>query len=119
MIYNRRAANCNRQLLMQTNARPASAAKTALALLLGINLFNYIDRYVLAAVEPSIRAAFFAPNDPNAMAITGTLAPAFLITYMLSAPVLGFLADRISRWLIVGVCAIFWSFATAASGFAL
>jgi len=96
-----------------------SGARTALALLLGINLFNYIDRFVLAAVEPSIRAAFFAPGDPNAMAITGTLAPAFLITYMLSAPVLGFLADRISRWLIVGVCAIFWSFATAASGFAL
>lgn len=96
-----------------------SGARTALALLLGINLFNYIDRFVLAAVEPSIRAAFFAPGDPNAMAITGTLAPAFLITYMLSAPVLGFLADRVSRWLIVGVCAIFWSFATAASGFAL
>jgi MFS family permease len=95
-----------------------SGARTALALLLGINLFNYIDRYVLAAVEPSIRATFFAPSDPNAMVMTGTLAPAFLITYMLSAPVLGFLADRISRWLIVGVCAILWSFATAASGFA-
>ena len=46
-------------------------AKTALALLLAINLFNYIDRQVLAAVEPEIRDAFFSPNDPNAMAITG------------------------------------------------
>src|SRR5436190_19327259 len=101
---------------METKAK--SSAQTALALLLGINLFNYIDRYILAAVEPSIRAAFFLPGDPNAMAITGTLAPAFLITYMLSAPVLGFLADRFSRWLIVGVCVILWSFATAASGFA-
>lgn len=100
----------------ETRANPG--ARSALTLLLGINLFNYIDRQILAAVEPNIRAAFFAPGDPNAMALTGTLAPAFLVTYMLSAPVLGFLADRFSRWVIVGVCAILWSFATAASGFA-
>jgi MFS family permease len=105
---------------MRTNDSAANpGARTALALLLGINLFNYIDRFVLAAVEPNIRAAFFAPGDPNAMAMTGTLAPAFLVTYMLSAPILGFLADRFSRWVIVGVCVILWSFATAASGFAV
>src|SRR5437764_3481059 len=98
---------------------PNPAARTALALLLGINLFNYIDRFVLAAVEPNIRAAFFAPGDPNAMTMTGLLAPAFLFTYMLSAPILGFLSDRFSRWIIVGVCVILWSFATAASGFAV
>ena len=97
---------------------PNPGARTALALLLGINLFNYIDRFVLAAVEPNIRAAFFAPGDPNAMTMTGLLAPAFLFTYMLSAPILGFLSDRFSRWLIVGICVILWSFATAASGFA-
>ena len=98
---------------------PNPAARTALALLLGINLFNYIDRFVLAAVEPNIRAAFFAPGDPNAMTMTGLLAPAFLFTYMLSAPILGFLSDRFSRWIIVGVCVILWSFATVASGFAV
>ncbi len=100
----------------ESKANPG--ARTALALLLGINLFNYIDRFVLAAVEPNIRAAFFAADDPNAMAMTGFLATAFLVTYMLSAPVLGFLADRFSRWIIVGVCVILWSFATAASGLA-
>jgi MFS family permease len=99
-------------------SQPKSAARTALALLLGVNLFNYIDRFVLAAVEPNIRATFFPAGDPNAMLSTGTLAPAFLITYMLSAPILGFLADRFSRWTIVGVCVILWSFSTAASGFA-
>jgi MFS family permease len=93
-------------------------ARSALALLLGINLFNYIDRWVLAAVEPNIRATFFAATDPNAMAKTGLLAPAFLFTYMCAAPILGFLADRFSRWLIVGVCVILWSLATAASGLA-
>jgi len=104
---------------MTSSASKANpGAQTALALLLGINLFNYIDRFVLAAVEPNIRAAFFAPGDPDAMWRTGTLAPAFLVTYMCAAPVLGFLADRFSRWLIVGICVILWSFATAASGFA-
>jgi MFS family permease len=97
---------------------PRLGAKSALILLLAINLCNYIDRYVLAAVEPSIRAAFFAADDPNAMGMTGMLAPAFLITYMLSAPALGWMADRFSRWLIVGVCVIFWSLATAAGGLA-
>lgn len=95
-----------------------SGARLALGLLVAINLFNYIDRFVLAAVEPNIRAAFFAPGDPGAMWKTGLLAPAFLFTYMISAPLLGFLADRFSRWLVVGACVILWSFATAASGFA-
>jgi MFS family permease len=103
----------------RSDANPKSGSWTALFLLLGINLFNYIDRYVLAAVEPNIRETFFAKGDPNAMALSGTLASAFLITYMLSAPVLGFLADRFSRWVIVGVCVILWSLATAAGGFAL
>ena len=101
-----------------SETRENPGARTALALLLGINLFNYIDRQILSAVEPNIRASFFAPGDPNAMVMTGLLAPAFLVTYMLSAPVLGFLADRFSRWIIVGVCVILWSLATAASGFA-
>jgi MFS family permease len=100
------------------DSQAKTGARVALGLLLGINLFNYIDRFVLAAVEPNIRAAFFAADDVNAMAKTGGLAPAFLLTYMFSAPILGFLADRFSRWTIVGVCVILWSIATAASGLA-
>ena len=49
--------------------------------------------------------------------MTGTLAPAFLVTYMIAAPALGWLADRFSRWIVVGVCVILWSLATAAGGF--
>src|SRR5262249_62069109 len=108
MIYNRRTANCNRQLFMQTRARSSSAAKTALLLLLGINLFNYIDRYVLAAVEPEIQAHFFAPDDPNAHALTGLLGTAFLVSYMISAPIFGWLADRMLLWLVIGTGVILW-----------
>ena len=77
---------------MENSSRSSSGAKIALGLLLTINLFNYIDRQVLAAVEPEIRSSFFAPGDVNAMTKTGLLGTAFLVTYMLSAPVLGFLA---------------------------
>ena len=95
-----------------------SVARSALLLLLGINLFNYIDRQMLAAVEPNIRATFFAPNDPHAMRDMGFLASAFLVTYMISAPVLGFLADRLSRWVIIGVAVILWSLAIGGAGLA-
>ena len=102
----------------QKNSAPLPGAWSALVLLLTINLFNYIDRQVLAAVEPEIRATFFAPNDINAMAKTGSLATAFLFIYMFSAPLLGWLADRMSRWLLIGVSVILWSLASGASGLA-
>src|SRR5437763_5302069 len=37
---------------------------------------------------------------------------------MISAPILGFLADRISRWIIVGSAVILWSLASGGSGLA-
>jgi MFS family permease len=103
---------------MQSNARPAPGSRSALILLLAINLFNYIDRYVLAGVEPEIRTHFFRPDDPNAHALVGLLGTAFLVSYMVSAPIFGWLADRMSRWLIIGVSVILWSAATAMSGLA-
>ncbi len=93
-------------------------AYSALGLLLAINLFNYLDRFILAAVEPNIRAAFFAPGDPDAMAKTGSLATAFLVSYMIAAPVFGWFADRFSRWWLIGGAVALWSFASGASGLA-
>src|SRR5687768_8672144 len=93
-------------------------ARSSLVLLLLINLFNYIDRYVLAAVEPKIREEFFAPDDPNALAKMGSLATAFMVSYMVAAPVFGWLADRMSRWLLVGIGVILWSLASGGSGLA-
>jgi MFS family permease len=52
------------------------------------------------------------------MTKTGLLGDAFFVTYMISAPILGLLADRISRWLIVGGAVILWSLASGASGLA-
>jgi MFS transporter, Spinster family, sphingosine-1-phosphate transporter len=112
-------AICNRQLAVEGGMKKSiSGANGALLLLLGINLFNYIDRQILAALEPDIRASFFAPDDVNAMTKTGLLGDAFFVTYMISAPILGLLADRFSRWIIVGSAVILWSLASGGSGLA-
>lgn len=89
----------------------------ALALLIGINLVNYIDRYMLSAVLTNIRVEFFG-DDPIGFARVGWLSPAFLVTYLAMSPVFGFLADRVSRWAVIGVGVIFWSVASGASGLA-
>lgn len=103
-----------------SNTTPAPAARgaaLALALLLGINLFNYIDRQVLSAVLPRIEAAF-VPDDPNGKAKMGALTFAFMVTYMLLSPVFGWLGDRYSRWKLMGVGVILWSLASGLSGLA-
>lgn len=100
-----------------TDSTRSSGARRTLALLLSLNLLCYIDRYILAAVEPQIRESFFA-NDPNALAKTGSLATAFLFSYMILAPIFGFLADRMSRWVIIAFGVAVWSLATAGSGWA-
>src|SRR5260370_21703680 len=96
---------------------PLPGARTALLLLLAINLFNYIDRQVLAAVEPEIRRELLPDlSEKGARFWMGLLSSAFLVTYMLTAPLFGWLADRTSRWLIVGLGVVIWSLASGASG---
>jgi MFS family permease len=101
---------------------PLAGARGALALLLCINLFNYVDRQVLAALEPRIQEALFpraAANDPRALTLMGSLSTAFIVSYMVMAPVFGWLADRMSRWLLVGVSVLLWSLASGGSGLAM
>ena len=87
---------------------PLAGARTALALLLIINLFNYIDRQVLAAVEPEIRQELFPDDIDRGKDWTGWLSTAFLLSYMIISPIFGFLADRTSRWRLVGIGVILW-----------
>jgi MFS family permease len=100
-------------------ASAAPGAGYALALLIAINLFNYIDRQVLAAVEPEIRATLLAPGDPNAQGKMGLLSSAFLLSYMGAAPLFGWLAGRYARWLLIAIGVLLWTVASGASGLAL
>ena len=95
---------------------PARGANWSLALLLAINLFNYVDRQVLSAVESKIEV------DPRFHGVTqakmGLAATAFLISYMVIAPIFGWLADRMSRWVLVAVGVGVWSLASGGTGLA-
>jgi len=90
----------------------------SLVLLLSINLINYIDRYILAAVEPLIRKDLLSADDKDAKFWMGTLSTAFLITYMVTAPLFGYLGDRTRRWTVVGIGVLLWTLATGACGLA-
>jgi MFS family permease len=97
-----------------TNNKPSAAySRYALALLLAVNLLNYIDRQVLYAVFPLIKADF-ALSDTA----LGFLGSAFMICYMCSAPFLGWLGDRGNRIRLASAGVAVWSLATVLSGVA-
>ena len=94
------------------------SGKAPLALLLAINLLNYVDRQVLAAVEPSISKDFFPARSATADLWIGLPPSAFMASYILAAPFFGWLADRTGRWTIVGASVLVWSLASGGSGLA-
>jgi MFS family permease len=89
------------------------AATYALVVLTGINLFNYLDRWVLSAVlEPIGRSLHLSDTQ------LGSLAMGFIIVYMVTSPVFGTLGDRRKRPPLVALGVAIWSVATAMAGFA-
>ncbi len=90
-----------------TSNQPRLYPLATVALLTGLNLFNYIDRYVLFAVQPLIQAEFHRSDTEM-----GLLTTAFLICYMIAAPLIGLVADRVPRKWIIAAGAIVWSAAT-------
>jgi predicted MFS family arabinose efflux permease len=87
---------------------------TVLAILFFINFLNYTDRYILSAVLGPVSGDLGLSFKQQ-----GWLATAFTLGYMLSAPVIGNLADRFSRPRLVAACCFLWSLATAGSGLAV
>jgi MFS transporter, Spinster family, sphingosine-1-phosphate transporter len=86
--------------------------RTALTLLTALNLLNYIDRSVLFAVQPLMQGEFHRSD-----ADFGLLSSAFFLFYMIAAPVMGPLANRYSRKLIIVIGALIWSGATLLTAF--
>lgn len=74
-----------------------------------INLLNYIDRQVLYSVFPLIKQDLILSDKQ-----LGFLASAFMLVYMFSAPVLGYIADRTPRQKVIALGAFLWSIATSA-----
>jgi MFS family permease len=79
-----------------------------------INLFNYIDRYIPAALVESLRRSELHVTDTQ----SGLLMSGFVIVYMLTSPFFGALGDRGRRPRIVAAGIALWSLATGFAGFA-
>lgn len=88
-------------------------ARYALALLLAVNLLNYMDRQALYAVFPLIKTDLQLSDTA-----LGLLGSAFMVCYMLAAPFFGRLGDRCNRPRLAAAGLVAWSLATMLSGLA-
>jgi MFS transporter, Spinster family, sphingosine-1-phosphate transporter len=93
--------------------------KTAiLVLLTGLNLLNYIDRYIVSAVLERMQAPVAEGGLDLSNTQGGLLATAFLLGYFLTSPLFGARADKGSRKGLIALGVAIWSIATAATGLA-
>jgi MFS family permease len=78
-----------------------------------INVVNYLDRLVAAAVGPRLKAEFNFSDFQY-----GALGTGFLLVYIVAGIPLGVLADRASRAKVIALGVLVWSFFSAATAFA-
>jgi len=104
--YSRRVSPARTSLL-------SGPAGRTLLLLTGVNLLNYLDRFVVSALVESLRAEF-GLSDVR----LGALMTGFLLVYTLASPVFGALGDRGRRPRLLAIGVAIWSVATFLSGFA-
>jgi MFS transporter, Spinster family, sphingosine-1-phosphate transporter len=88
-------------------------ARYVLAVMVGINFLNYMDRWVASAAAPLIQKEFHIDD-----AQIGLLGTAFLLVYAIAALPFGYWGDRGVRKTVIGVGVTIWSLATLFSGFA-
>jgi len=89
-------------------------ARRGLAVLTLINLLNYVDRYIIAAISETLRHSTLHLSDFQ----YGLLGSGFIVVYMLTAPVFGALGDTGSRTRLIALGVAIWSVATALGGLA-
>lgn len=81
--------------------------------LTGMNLLNYVDRWVPSAVKDLIKGDLNLTDAQTSYPLS-----AFIIVYMLASPVFGALAERYNRRLLIALGVVAWSLATAAAALA-
>ncbi|XP_053884145.1 protein spinster homolog 1-like [Malaclemys terrapin pileata] len=82
------------------------------AVLCYINLLNYMDRFTVAGILPDIES-FFRIGDSS----SGLLQTVFISSYMVLAPIFGYLGDRYHRKRLLCLGIAFWSAVTLGSSF--
>ncbi|XP_060115625.1 protein spinster homolog 3-like [Heteronotia binoei] len=84
----------------------------AVAVLCYINLVNYMDWFVVPGVLEKIQM-YFGLRDSKA----GLLHTVFILCFLFSAPLFGYLGDRYNRKIILGAGILLWSGVTLGSSF--
>lgn len=100
------------------DSRPCSrqkGARYALLVLTGINLLNFADRYVPAAVKELIKDDLDLSDTETTYPTTG-----MIFVYMICAGIFGYIADKNvwDRRYILAAAVVLWSLATALAGLA-
>jgi len=93
---------------------PSPSARRALTVLTLINLFNYLDRWMLPVLGETLRHSPLQISDTE----FGVLSSGFIIVYMLAAPFFGTWGDTRSRPRLIALGIAIWSVATALGGLA-
>ena len=95
---------------MPATSKPTSSvtsiagATTALVLLTALNFVNYIDRYILPGVQEQVKGEFHITDQQ-----IGSLTLWFMLAYMFTSPITGWLGDRFHRKPMIVIAALFWS----------
>jgi MFS family permease len=84
----------------------------ALAVLFGMNLLNYVDRYVFFSVKELV--AHDLHLDDTRL---GWLDVSFMIVYTLASPLVGWMGDRYHRRRLMAFGVALWSVATVGSSY--
>jgi sugar phosphate permease len=90
-----------------------SSAYGVLVILSLLNLLNYVDRFIFAALLPYIKQDTGYTDQQ-----LGWVGGAFTIVYTVCSPVFGYLGDRYRRGRLIACGIAIWSLATAAAGVA-
>ncbi|MBX3354238.1 MAG: MFS transporter [Phycisphaeraceae bacterium] len=100
---------------LRSAGRPAIVA---LIVLTGLNLLNYVDRYVISALVTLLEKPFEEGGLHLNETRIGLVFSAFLIVYTLTAPFFGAMADRLPRLHLLAISVAVWSLVTASCGLA-
>lgn len=90
--------------LEPTRTKAVAGATTALVLLTALNFVNYIDRYILPGVQEQVKGEFRITDQQ-----IGSLTLWFMLAYMFTSPITGWLGDRFPRKPMIVLAALFWS----------
>jgi len=88
-------------------------ANYALAVLTFINLFNYVDRWVVATLLEPIKQELGLTDTQLGLSASG-----FIVVYALTSPIFGTLGDKKKRPPLIAIGVGVWSLATGLAGFA-